>query len=54
MESEEYVKLKRVEELIELFDCRVTFYEWTDDYAMYNKKIDEAITSLRRNTRLIN
>lgn len=50
-EPEQYVKLKHVEELLNLFKARDSFHDWSKDYEAYDTKIRNTIDWLKRNAK---
>ncbi|MEW4131929.1 hypothetical protein [Bacillus thuringiensis] len=45
------VKLSQVQELIKLYKLRDTFYEWSSEWARYNRKIKTTIEFIERNAK---
>lgn len=52
--EEKYVKLKHVQELLNLIKTRDSFYSWSSSYEKYNKKVENTIEWLERNAITIN
>jgi formylmethanofuran dehydrogenase subunit E len=53
MGKDKYVKWKHVEELLALIKKRDSFYDWSDNYEKYNKKVKNTIEWLDRNAEVI-
>ncbi|MDA2738419.1 hypothetical protein PDQ75_25020 [Bacillus cereus group sp. Bc015] len=51
MDTDKYVKWKHVEELLRLIKIRDSFYDWSDEYAKYDKKVNNTIEWLERNAK---
>jgi hypothetical protein len=49
----EYVKLEHVEELLKLIKTRDSFYDWSNEYEKYNRKVENTIEWLRRNAKKV-
>ncbi|MEC0031078.1 hypothetical protein P4L24_24860 [Bacillus cereus] len=48
-----YVNLKHVQELIKLIKIRDTFWDWSNEYEKYNKKVQNTIEWIERNAKKI-
>lgn len=48
---EQYVKLKHVQQLINLYEERSKVYDWSDAYGQYSKKIENTVAWLERNAK---
>lgn len=53
MSEEKYVKLKHVQELLKLIETRDSFYDWSEDYEKYDKKVKNTTAWIERNAREI-
>ncbi len=51
METEKYVKLKHVQELLKLIRIRDSFYDWSDEYAKQDQKVKNTVAWLERNAK---
>lgn len=49
--EQKYVKLEHVKELLKLIKTRDNFYDWSDEYEKYNKKVNNTIEWLERNAK---
>lgn len=45
--KDKYVKLIQVEELLKLIDKRDKYYDWSDEYEKYDRKIAKTVEWLR-------
>lgn len=48
---EKYVKLKHVQELMRLIKERDHYYDWSDEYELAHKKVENTINWLERNAK---
>ncbi|MCI3197763.1 hypothetical protein GXP75_19245 [Bacillus sp. HU-1818] len=46
-----YVKLIHVRELLNLIKTRDSFYDWSDSYEKYDKKVKNTVEWLERNAK---
>jgi len=51
METEKYVKLVHVKELLTLIKERDSFEWWTDSYKKYDRKVENTVEWLERNAK---
>lgn len=51
MTKDKYVKLKHVQELIQLIRTRDSFHDWSTEYAKYDRKVKNTIEWLERNAK---
>ncbi|WP_181279869.1 hypothetical protein [Bacillus atrophaeus] len=48
---DKWVQLKHVQELVALIKKRDSFYDWSDEYEKYDKKVKNTIEWLERNAK---
>lgn len=51
METEKYVKLKHVQELLKLIERRDHFFDWSKEYEKYDHKVKNTVEWLERNAK---
>lgn len=51
--ADKYVKLKHVKQLIKLIKLRDCYFDWSNEYEKYNRKVENTIEWLERNAKVI-